>query len=100
MLSGPLTDNLKARLAIFSRTQDEGIIFNPIVGETQNKKDSLGVRLKTAYATDAFAFNMALTYEKQDGICCGRVYTGIEPDALSVLLPRSRFRGLKRTMSQ
>ena len=87
VLSGPVTDNLNARLAIFSRTQGEGLIENPTVGTTQNKKDSLGVRLKTAYETDSFEFNMALTYEKQDGICCGRVYTGIEPDALGVFAP-------------
>ena len=78
VLSGPVTENLNARLAIFSRTQGEGLIFNPVLGETQNKKDSLGVRLKTAYEGDSFEFNMALTYEKQDGICCGRVFTGVD----------------------
>ncbi len=82
VLSGPLTENLNARLSFYSNNQDEGIIQNPTRGTTENKKDSLGIRLKTAYQGDSFEFNMALTYEEQDAICCGRVFTAVEPASL------------------
>ena len=87
VLSGPIPDNWTARLAIFSKNQGEGLVENPPVGTTQNNKEPLGIRLKTAYETDSFEFNMALTYEKQDGVCCARIFTGIEPQALGVFAP-------------
>lgn len=79
VLNGPITDSLNARLAFYWRDQGEGIVDNPIRNTTENKKDSLGVRLKTAYESDSFEFNMALTYEKQDNECCSRVYTSELP---------------------
>jgi iron complex outermembrane receptor protein len=83
VLSGPISDNLKARLAVYHLDEGDGVVFNPTLQTTQNRKESTGARLKTAYEGEAFDLNIGLTYEKQDGVCCARVFTGIEPDSLS-----------------
>ncbi len=84
VLSGPLSDNWKARLSVYRLDEGDGLINNPIRGITENRKDSTGIRLKVAYEGDSFDFNGGLTYKKSDSVCCARVFTGIQPDSFNI----------------
>jgi iron complex outermembrane receptor protein len=103
VLSGPITDNWNARLSVYSLDEDVGLITNPIRGITENRKESKGIRLKTAYEGNSFWFNAGLTYEEQDAVCCSRVFTGIQPDSLNtfaaIALGRIQANGVELSQS-
>ncbi len=79
VINGPITDNLNARVAAYGVDQGKGLLDNVVRGSEDNKKGRYGVRLKTAYEQDSFAFNMALSFERQDNECCSRAITVIDP---------------------
>ncbi|PZQ65381.1 MAG: TonB-dependent receptor [Phenylobacterium zucineum] len=73
-VSGPLTENLAARLAISSTTR-RGTIYNVTSRQWVNGQDNLGLRGQLLYKpTDSLAITLAADYSKQDAECCAQIY--------------------------
>ncbi len=85
VLSGPVSDGLKARLSFYTLDQNQGILDNLIQGSEDNKKERWGVRLKTAFENGPFTFNMAVSLEDQQNDCCSRAITVIDPAVAGAL---------------
>lgn len=85
VLSGPISDNWAARLAVFSANQEDGPIKNIVRNTTENQKDRWGARFRTAYENGPLAFNMSLSYDRQDTNCCVRTFTGIDSASAGAL---------------
>ncbi|MEW5688294.1 MAG: TonB-dependent receptor [Pseudomonadota bacterium] len=73
-VSGPITENLAARLAISSTTR-RGTIYNVTSRQWVNGQDNLGLRGLLLYKpTDSLAITLAADYSKQDAECCAQIY--------------------------
>jgi len=73
-ISGPLTDNIAARLAV-SSTSRRGTIFNVTSGNWINEQDNLGLRLQVLLrASDDLDISLAGDFNAQNPECCGTVY--------------------------
>ncbi|EIZ81370.1 TonB-dependent receptor [Novosphingobium sp. Rr 2-17] len=73
-ISGPLTDNLAARIAV-SSTSRRGTIYNVTSNEWQNSQDNLGLRGQLLWKpTDTLEVTFAGDYSAQDPNCCATVY--------------------------
>lgn len=103
VVSGPLTDNLSARLSVFSMEQDKGYVDNIVRDTTENAKDRWGARLRTRYDLDNFSFDMSLAYDEQDNSCCVRTFVKVLPDlppaglTSAFLLPSLEAYGVEAT---
>jgi iron complex outermembrane receptor protein len=75
-VSGPLTDNLAARLA-FSGTSRRGTIFNVATGNYINEQDNLGFRGQLLWEPSADVdVTFAADWSEQDPECCAQIYVG------------------------
>ena len=73
-ISGPLSDNIAARLAV-SSTSRRGTIFNVTSGNWINEQDNLGLRLQVLLrASDDLDISLAGDFNAQNPECCGTVY--------------------------
>lgn len=73
-ISGPLTDNIAARIAV-STTSRRGTIFNVTSRNYINELENLGVRGQILYRpTDKIDITIAGDYSTQDPECCGTVF--------------------------
>ncbi|AOR76679.1 TonB-dependent receptor [Novosphingobium resinovorum] len=73
-ISGPLTDNLAARIAV-SSTSRKGTIYNVTTGEHIQSQDNLGLRGQLLWKpTDTIDVTLAGDFSNQDANCCGSVY--------------------------
>ena len=84
-ISGPLTDNLSARLSGFYLDQDEGFIENVVRNETTNKSRKSGIRAKFLYENGPWVANLSVAHAKVDDDCCTRTFRAL--DAASVANP-------------
>jgi iron complex outermembrane receptor protein len=84
-ISGPITDNLAARLAI-SSTSRRGTIFNVTTGNWINEQDNIGLRGQLLFKpTDNLSITLSGDYSDQNPECCGTVFvrTGATQRALN-----------------
>lgn len=73
-ISGPLTDNLAARIAV-SSTSRRGTVYNVTSNEWQNSQDNLGLRGQLLWKpADDVEVTFAGDYSTQDPNCCATVY--------------------------
>jgi iron complex outermembrane receptor protein len=73
-ISGPLTENLAARIAV-SSTNRKGTIYNVTTGEHIQSQDNLGIRGQLLWKpTDTLDITLAGDFSNQDANCCGSVY--------------------------
>jgi iron complex outermembrane receptor protein len=73
-VSGPLSENLAARIAI-SSTSRKGTIYNVTSRQYVNAQDNLGVRAQLLYRpTDNFDLTLTADYNKQEAECCAQIY--------------------------
>ncbi|MFT4057041.1 MAG: TonB-dependent receptor plug domain-containing protein, partial [Novosphingobium sp.] len=84
-ISGPLTDNLAARIAV-SSTSRRGTIYNVTTDQWIQSQDNLGLRGQLLWKpTDTIDVTLAGDYSTQDANCCGSVYvrTGLTQRAIN-----------------
>jgi iron complex outermembrane receptor protein len=98
-ISGPITDNLRVRLAGFTMAQGRGQIYNPVKRNDENKRDRSGVRFRADWRGEGTTIDAILQYEKQDNACCRTSFYGLEPRAYGALtrlylLPRQAANGV------
>ena len=75
-VSGPLTDNLAARLAI-SATGRRGTIYNQTTGSWVNEQDNLGLRGQLLWRpSDTVDVMLQGDFSRQDPECCAQIYVG------------------------
>ncbi|MXO72067.1 TonB-dependent receptor [Alteraurantiacibacter buctensis] len=73
-LSGPLSDNVAARLAL-SGTSRRGTLFNVATGTYINEQDNIGLRGQVLWqAGDTLDLTLSGDYSTQNPECCGTVY--------------------------
>ena len=73
-VSGPLTDNLAARISL-STTDRRGTIYNVATNSWINSLDNVGVRGAVLWKpADSFRITFSGDYNLQDPICCGQIY--------------------------
>lgn len=73
-ISGPLSDNVAARLAI-SSTSRRGTIFNVTSGNWINEQDNIGIRGQLLFKpSDTLSLTLSGDYSDQNPECCGTVY--------------------------
>jgi len=76
-ISGPLTDNVAARLSL-STTHRRGTIYNTATNQHVNSQDNLGVRSTVLWnANDNLSFTFAGDYNLQNPICCAQIYAKV-----------------------
>lgn len=101
-VSGTVAEGLRARLAGFKLTQNEGAYANPARGEREDTRDRWGLRLRADYTRGPFTADLSLTREERDDACCTRLFVGVNPAAYGTLtklylLPRLAAYGVKPT---
>jgi iron complex outermembrane receptor protein len=75
-VSGPLEDDLAARVAV-SATDRRGTIYNGTTGNWIQGQDNLGIRGQLLWRpNDALDITLAGDFGNQDPECCGTVYVG------------------------
>lgn len=75
-ISGPLSNNLAARLAISSTTR-RGTIRNVVTGDSIQSQDNIGLRGQLLWRpSDSLDITLAGDYSTQDAVCCGSVFVG------------------------
>lgn len=84
-VSGPLTENFKARLSGFMMDQSRGQVWNPVQGKRENTRDRWGVRLRGDYERGQTNVQLIAQYEEQDNQCCRTSFYGLEPVAYGAL---------------
>ncbi|WP_338152250.1 TonB-dependent receptor [Sphingomonas turrisvirgatae] len=78
-ISGPLTDNLAARVSVTS-TDRRGTIYNTQTGQYIQSQDSIGLRSSLLYKpSDSFALTLSGDWNLQDPICCAFQFGGYGP---------------------
>jgi iron complex outermembrane receptor protein len=74
VISGPLSENLAARVAI-SSTNRRGTIFNVTSQEHIQSQDNIGIRGQLLWKpTEALEVTVAGDWNRQEAVCCGSVY--------------------------
>jgi len=75
-LSGPLSDNVAARIA-FSGTSRRGTIYNVATGNWINEQDNVGLRSQILWEpSDTLDVTLAADFSTQDPECCAQIYVG------------------------
>jgi iron complex outermembrane receptor protein len=78
-VSGPLSDNVAARVAL-STTSRDGTVYNVTTDRLINEQDNLGIRGQLLWEpNDALDVTLAGDYSNQDPECCGTVFVGAYP---------------------
>jgi iron complex outermembrane recepter protein len=73
-LSGPLSENVAARLAL-SGTSRRGMLYNVATGTYINEQDNIGARGQILWeASDIFDVTLSGDYSTQNPECCGTVF--------------------------
>lgn len=78
-VSGPLSDQLAARLAL-SSTSRRGTIYNVATGNRVNEQDNLGLRGQLLWRPgDDIDVTLQGDFSTQDPECCAQIYVGTGP---------------------
>ncbi|MBU6268640.1 MAG: TonB-dependent receptor [Sphingomonadales bacterium] len=78
-VSGPLSDNLAARIA-FSGTRRDGTVHNLTTGHDDNNLNNIGLRAQLLWkASSNLEVNLAGDYSHQNTECCATVYVAYVP---------------------
>ncbi len=76
-ISGPLSENLAARIAI-SSTSRRGTIYNVTSDQYIQSQDNIGIRGQLLWKpTDALSITLAGDWNRQEAVCCGSVFVGV-----------------------
>ncbi len=76
-VSGPLTDNLAARISV-SSTDRRGTIYNVATDTWINSQDNIGVRGALLWKpSDRLRLTLSGDFNLQDPICCGQIYARV-----------------------
>lgn len=78
MASGPVSDGLNARLAVFGQRQTQGTIENIVRNEQENINKSYGIRVKLNLDKEDWWSKFSVSYSRTDDRCCGRVFSHID----------------------
>jgi iron complex outermembrane receptor protein len=75
-ISGPLTENLAARLAV-SATSRRGTIYNVASDQFIQSQDNIGIRGQLLWKpTDDLSVTFSGDWNRQEAVCCGSVFVG------------------------
>ncbi|QCB53902.1 TonB-dependent receptor [Sphingopyxis sp. PAMC25046] len=73
-ISGPLSDQLAARIAV-SSTSRRGTIYNVVTDRYIQSQDNIGIRGQLLWRpTDNLDITLAGDWNKQEAVCCGSVF--------------------------
>jgi iron complex outermembrane receptor protein len=98
-VSGPITDNLKARVSGYYNDVG-GFIYNANTGKMENGYKSWGVRGKLQWdATSNLTFKLLADIAKNNADCCSRVPVSITTPAVQTLLGGINASPTNRTVS-
>ncbi|SKB51059.1 TonB-dependent receptor [Sphingopyxis flava] len=76
-VSGPLSDNLAARVAI-SATSRRGTLYNVTTDRWIQSQDNIGLRGQLLWRpTDNLDITLTGDWNKQDAVCCGSVFVAV-----------------------
>ena len=76
-VSGPLSDNLAARISV-STTSRQGTIYNVTSDQYVNSQDNLGVRGSLLWKpSEDLRITLSGDYNLQNPICCVQIYAGV-----------------------
>jgi iron complex outermembrane receptor protein len=75
-LSGPLSDNVAARVAA-SATSRHGTIFNVATGNRVNEQDNIGVRGQILWLAGDTRVTFSGDYNKQNAECCAQIFVRV-----------------------
>ncbi len=80
-LSGPITDNLRARLSGFFLDDANGFIEDVVLDDTQNRLEHWGIRGRTDYENENFRSDLLVQYVQTNDRCCAPTFVRIDPSA-------------------
>ncbi|AGH50906.1 TonB-dependent receptor [Sphingomonas sp. MM-1] len=76
-VSGPLSDNLAARISV-SSTDRRGTIYNVTTDTWINSQDNIGIRGALLWKpTETLNITLSGDWNLQDPICCGQIYARV-----------------------
>lgn len=76
-ISGPLSENLAARIAI-SSTSRRGTLYNVISDQYVQSQDNIGIRGQLLWKpTDDLSVTLAGDWNRQEAVCCGSVFVRV-----------------------
>lgn len=84
-VSGPLSEHLQYRLAVFDLQQDEGEIYNVVREQHENTKNRRGIRAKLHYQPTDWWAHASVAFDQANERCCARVFSGIVAENTSAL---------------
>lgn len=76
-ISGPLSENLAARIAI-SSTSRRGTLYNVTSDQYVQSQDNIGIRGQLLWKpTDDLSVTLAGDWNRQEAVCCGSVFVRV-----------------------
>ncbi|UPT63068.1 MAG: TonB-dependent receptor [Hyphomonadaceae bacterium JAD_PAG50586_4] len=82
-VSGPLGPNTRARLAMFTLVDDEGLAYNAFLDTDENRRNQWGTRFSFEQDIGQWSFDLSAAYIETNDRCCGPTFREIDPDVLA-----------------
>lgn len=83
-VSGPVTENLRARFSGFFLDDANGFIQDVVLNDTQNRLEHWGLRGRTDYEVDNFRSDLIVQYVRTNDRCCAPTFVNIDPSATAL----------------
>lgn len=100
MVNQPLNDFSGLRVSGFTRNEQDGDVHNVVTQRDENIKKHNGLRFKYTAKSRPFEVGINLTYQSTHDVCCARVFSQVDPEALSRFSQRFVLPALARQAVQ
>lgn len=80
-VSGPLTENTRARFAFFTRVDGEGAAYNNFLKTDENRRNQWGTRFSIVHEAGPLTLDFRISYIETADRCCGPTFREVDPVA-------------------
>lgn len=83
-ISGPITENTRARFAFFTRVDGEGAAYNNFKKTDENRRNQWGSRISLVHEAGPLTLDFRASYIETADRCCGPTFREVDPQALNL----------------
>lgn len=83
-VSGPISENTRARLAFFTRVDSKGAAYNNFLKTDENRRNQWGSRFSVIHEAGPLTLDFRVAYIETADRCCGPTFREIDPAALTL----------------
>jgi len=83
-VSGPITENTRARFAFFTRVDGEGAAYNKFLKTDENRRNQWGSRVSVVHEAGPLTLDFRVSYIETADRCCGPTFREVSPVAANL----------------